>query len=127
MNKHWTKKWIEEPQETKKESTTTPTDTNVRLDKITGEPVKPINTYLTSDLVEAVTGEPEKGEPEDGGFTTVVEGGESDEDAFVTIPAELIERMGWKDGDEISLAMTDNCFDWGSVPSIILRNLTKEK
>ena len=48
-------------------------------------------------------------------------------DAIITLPDELVEKMGWKDGDTIDVGITDNCFDWGEVPSMVLRNLTKER
>ena len=47
-------------------------------------------------------------------------------DAIITLPDELVEKMGWKDGDIINVDVTENCFDWGEVPSMVLRNLTKE-
>ena len=48
-------------------------------------------------------------------------------DAIITLPDELVEKMDWKDGDIINVDVTDNCFDWGEVPSMVLRNLTKER
>jgi hypothetical protein len=47
-------------------------------------------------------------------------------DAIITLPDELVEKMDWNDGDIINVDVTDNCFDWGEVPSMVLRNLTKE-
>ena len=48
-------------------------------------------------------------------------------DAIITLPDELVEKMDWKDGDIINVDVTENCFDWGEVPSMVLRNLTKER
>ena len=48
-------------------------------------------------------------------------------DAIITLPDELVEKMDWNDGDIINVDVTDNCFDWGEVPSMVLRNLTKER
>jgi antitoxin component of MazEF toxin-antitoxin module len=48
-------------------------------------------------------------------------------DAIITLPDELVEKMGWKDGDTVDVDITENCFDWGEVPSMVLRNLTKER
>jgi len=47
--------------------------------------------------------------------------------ALINLPDELLEQMGWKEGDDIEIEGITNCFDWGEVPSLILRNLTKEK
>ena len=48
-------------------------------------------------------------------------------DAIITLPDELVEKMDWNDGDIINVDVTENCFDWGEVPSMVLRNLTKEE
>ena len=48
-------------------------------------------------------------------------------DAIINLPDELMEQMGWKEGDNIGFEETMNCFDWGEVKSLILRNLSKEK
>ena len=48
-------------------------------------------------------------------------------DAIITLPDELVEKMDWNDGDIINVDVTENCFDWGEVPSMVLRNLTKER
>ena len=48
-------------------------------------------------------------------------------DTAITLPNELIKKMGWVGGDTVEVDVTENCFDWGEVPSIVLRNLTKEK
>ena len=68
-----------------------------------------------------------RGEIEGNNYTTIIEGGKSNEDAFITIPAEIMERLNWKDDDEIELSVIENLFDWGEVSSVVLRNLTKEK
>ena len=47
--------------------------------------------------------------------------------AAIPLPEELLEKMGWNTGDEIDISTTENCFDWGEVQSIVLRNITKEK
>ena len=46
---------------------------------------------------------------------------------FVELPEELLKELEWKAGDEIEVSSTENCFDWGEVKSLILRNLSKEK
>ena len=67
--------------------------------------------------------QPKRGEGD--GYIVTVE--ELMGDAIITLPDELVEKMGWKDGDTIDVGITDNCFDWGEVPSMVLRNLTKER
>ena len=69
--------------------------------------------------------EPKKGEAATK-YTVAVEKADNG-DAIVNLPDELLEEMGWKEGDTIDMGITDNCFDWGEVPSIVLRNLTKEE
>ncbi len=46
---------------------------------------------------------------------------------FVELPKELLKELKWKAGDKIEVSETENCFDWGEVKSMILRNLSKEK
>jgi len=71
--------------------------------------------------------QPKRGERFPGdGYVVVVEKADNG-DAIVNLPDELLEEMGWKEGDTIDMGITDNCFDWGEVPSIVLRNLTKEE
>ena len=43
------------------------------------------------------------------------------------LPEELLKELKWKAGDEIEVSSTENCFDWGEVKSLVLRNLSKEK
>ena len=93
-----------------------------RKDKITGEEVKPINSYLTTDL----------GEPAKDGYTKnfwgeTIELKSFATGVFVELPEELLKKLKWKGGDEIEVSSTENCFDWGEVKSMILRNLSKEK
>ena len=45
---------------------------------------------------------------------------------FVELPEELLKELEWKVGDEIEVSETENCFDWGEVKSLVLRNLSKE-
>ena len=68
--------------------------------------------------------QPKKGEGD--GYTVDVEKADNG-DAIITLPDELVEKMDWKDGDIINVDVTENCFDWGEVPSMVLRNLTKER
>jgi len=70
--------------------------------------------------------EPKRGEG-DGYIVDLEKTGIFGADRAITVPDELIKKMGWKGGDTIDVGITDNCFDWGEVPSITLRNLTKEK
>ena len=93
-----------------------------RKDKITGEEVKPINSYFTSDLDE----------PTEDGYTKnfwgeTIELKSFATGVFVELPEELLKELEWKAGDEIEVSSTENCFDWGEVKSMILRNLSKEK
>ena len=69
--------------------------------------------------------EPKKGEAATK-YTVDVEKDDNG-DTIITLPDELLEEMGWKEGDTIDVDITDNCFDWGEVSSIALRNLTKEE
>ena len=85
-----------------------------RKDKITGEEVKPINSYFTSDLDE----------PTEDSYVTKAEIDMYDR---LCLPEKLLSEMGWKAGDEIEVSKTENCFDWGEVKSLVLRNLSKEK
>ena len=71
-----------------------------------------------------VTKEPKRGEGD--GYIVDVEKTDNG-DAIITLPDELLEEMGWKEGDTINVDVTENCFDWGEVPSMVLRNLTKER
>ena len=68
--------------------------------------------------------QPKRGEGD--GYVVDVEKADNG-DVIITLPDELVEKMGWKDGDTINVDITDNCFDWGEVPSMVLRNLTKER
>ena len=70
--------------------------------------------------------QPKKGEG-DGYIVDLEKTGIFGADRAVTLPDELIKKMGWEGGDTIDIGITDNCFDWGEVPSMVLRNLTKEK
>ena len=93
-----------------------------RKDKITGEEVKPINSYFTTDL----------GKPAKDGYTKnfwgeTIELKSFSTGVFVELPEELLKELKWKAGDEIEVSSTENCFDWGEVKSMILRNLSKEK
>ena len=105
-----------------------------RYDKITGEEVKPINSYFTSDLDE----------PTEDGYTKnswgeKIELKSFSTGVFVELPKELLKELKWKAGDEIEVSSTENCFDWGrfvttnhqddrsGVKSLVLRNLSKEK
>ena len=91
-----------------------------RKDKITGEEVKPINSYFTTDLDKVVTGSEEKT------YTAFINKDDLGEQVL-DLPDELLEKMGWEPGDIIDISETENCFDWGEVKSLILRNLSKEK
>ena len=68
--------------------------------------------------------QPKRGEGD--GYVVDVEKADNG-DAIITLPDELVEKMDWNDGDIINVDVTDNCFDWGEVPSMVLRNLTKER
>jgi len=70
--------------------------------------------------------QPKRGEPGKDGFVTTTQENELGA-LYITVPHKLLDKMGWKGGDTIDVDVTDNCFDWGEVPSIVLRNLTKEE
>ena len=61
----------------------------------------------------------DKGEPE--GITVRIRG------YGITLPTEFMDALDWCYGDEIDITTTENCFDWGEVKGLILRNLTKER
>lgn len=90
------------------------------------EDVKLINSYLTTDLTSTVTGEPKRGEPEDGGYVTTLQEG-FNEEMYVAIPNEKLKELGWNANDEIEISLTENLLEFGEVQSIVLRNLTKEQ
>jgi len=78
--------------------------------------------------------QPKKGEPDKDGYIVKLEtmilpeaGGECNDIPFVTLPDKLIKDMDWQVDDEIEVSTIENCFDWGDVSSIVLRNLTKER
>ena len=66
-----------------------------------------------------------RGQPEKDSMVVDLEWEE--EKTFITLPSEILEKMDWKEADEIEISTTENCFDWGEVQSIVLRNLTIEK
>ena len=70
--------------------------------------------------------EPKRGEPGNDGFVTTTQENELGA-LYIIVPHILVEKMSWKEGDTIDVDITDNCFDWGEVSSITLRNLTKEE
>ena len=67
-----------------------------------------------------------RGEPDKDSFVTTIQENELGA-LYIIVPHVLVEKMSWKEGDTIDVDITDNCFDWGEVPSITLRNLTKEE
>ena len=69
---------------------------------------------------------PKRGEAGDNGHVIKI-GTAGYSTTIIPLPEELLEKMGWNTGDEIDISTTENCFDWGEVQSIVLRNLTKEK
>lgn len=46
---------------------------------------------------------------------------------YLEFPETLVDKLQWKKDDQIQWDIADNCFDWGEVPSFVLRNLTKEQ
>ena len=75
--------------------------------------------------------QPKKGEPGKDGHIVKLEFDYMDErgkyNPYITLPDELIIDMDWQEDDEIEISTTENCFDWGDVSSVVLRNLTKEQ
>jgi len=47
--------------------------------------------------------------------------------AMLVFPMDITGELGWEEGDEIDIAISESYFDWGEVPSLTLRNLTKER
>ena len=70
--------------------------------------------------------QPKRGEPGKDGFVTTTQENELGA-LYITVPHKLLDKMGWNGADEIEISTTENCFDWGEVSSIVLRNLTKEE
>ena len=70
--------------------------------------------------------QPKRGEPGKDGFVTTTQENELGA-LYITVPHILVEKMGWNGDDNIEVSTTENCFDWGEVSSIVLRNLTKEE
>jgi|APSaa5957512535_1039671.scaffolds.fasta_scaffold110214_2 hypothetical protein len=67
-----------------------------------------------------------KGESEEGTRIVPLECNLVKGAAYVRVPGKLVKKLGWEDGDVIELSETENCFDWGEVDSVLLRNLSKE-
>lgn len=44
---------------------------------------------------------------------------------FLTIPQELIEELGWEEGDVVNIETTLDCYPTGEVTSIVIANETK--
>ena len=65
-----------------------------------------------------------KGRAGEGGQIVALE--KNDESHFITLPAEMLDRLGWEVHDVIEIQDTENCFDWGEVTSLVVRNLTQE-
>jgi len=68
---------------------------------------------------------PKRGEASVTWIARIIES--ADGELSINLPSSLIEQLEWKAGDRIEHDITENCFDWGEVTSIVLRNLTKEK
>ena len=66
-----------------------------------------------------------RGEPDKDSFVTTIQENELGA-LYITVPHILIEKMGWNEDDKLCLSTTLNCFDWGEVDSLVLRNLSKE-
>ena len=47
-------------------------------------------------------------------------------DNTIYLPDDLMDRFGWQATDKIDITETEDCFDWGEVNSLVLRNLSKE-
>ena len=67
-----------------------------------------------------------RGEPDKDSFVTTIQENELGA-LYITVPHKLLDKMDWNGADEIEISTIENCFDWGEVPSIVLRNLTKEE
>jgi len=87
-----------------------------------------INKAIGDTLQDLINSEeqPKRGEPGKDGFVTTTQENELGA-LYITVPHKLLDKMGWNGADEIEISTTENCFDWGEVPSIVLRNLTKEE
>ncbi|MBC8410081.1 MAG: hypothetical protein H8E12_15385 [Rhodobacteraceae bacterium] len=69
---------------------------------------------------------PLKGSIDEDAYTASLEPLDTDK-AAVTLPPELLMKLGWLPDHIIEVSETENCFDWGEVPSLILRNITLER
>ena len=49
----------------------------------------------------------------------------ADGDLFIDLPQEIINKLGWKIGDEVEWEETEICEDWGEHAGITLGNLSK--
>jgi hypothetical protein len=72
-----------------------------------------------------ITG-PAKGQQDEGTYLAFVNKDDLGEHS-IDLPDELLEKMGWNPGDQIEVGICDNLFDWGEMPGLALRNLTKER
>ena len=98
-----------------------------RYDKITGEEVKPINSYLTTDLDnEDELDEFHPASFKKEAYTAFINKDDLGEQVL-DLPDELLEKMGWEPGDIIGIEETMNCFDDGECQGLVLTNLSKEK
>jgi len=48
-------------------------------------------------------------------------------DGYVLLPDELIQKLGWKEGDELRFEFSDVCEDTFEHDGIVVSNLTKHK
>ena len=85
-----------------------------------------VTLYYCDDHIKEVYEPPVssgKGEPE--GVVARMEKG-ADGHLMIVLPPTVVEELDWREGDKIDIDTTRGCFDWGIVPEITLRNLSKE-
>ena len=95
-----------------------------RYDKITGEEVKPINSYLTTDLDNEDEFHPALFKKKT--YTSFINKDDLGEQ-ILDLPDGLLKKMGWEPGDIIGIEETMNCFDDGECQGLVLTNLTKDR
>ena len=87
------------------------------------------NPYLFDEMIKVEDerdGTVAKGQQDEGTYLAFVNKDDLGEHS-VDLPDELLEKMGWNPGDQIEVGICDNLFDWGEMPGLALRNLTKER
>ena len=48
-------------------------------------------------------------------------------DGYVILPDELVQKLGWEEGDELKFETTDVCEETFEHEGIVISNITKNK